>query len=72
MFPRRFSALVTQLLAAMVNSPMHAVEAVPADLVQVQQGTLPIILTVPHGGAKRYRASRSATYGACPRAGAPT
>jgi N-formylglutamate amidohydrolase len=50
MFPRRFSALVTQLLAAMVNSPMHAVEAVPADLVQVQQGTLPIILTVPHGG----------------------
>jgi N-formylglutamate amidohydrolase len=34
----------------MVNPPAHAAEAVPADLVQVQQGTLPIILTVPHGG----------------------
>jgi N-formylglutamate amidohydrolase len=38
------------LLACLLSSPGYGEERTPADLVAVQQGTLPIILTVPHGG----------------------
>jgi len=38
------------LLACLLSPPGYGAERMPADLVVVQQGTLPIILTVPHGG----------------------
>jgi N-formylglutamate amidohydrolase len=38
------------LRAGLLGPPGHAAETTPADLVVVQQGTLPIILTAPHGG----------------------
>jgi N-formylglutamate amidohydrolase len=37
-------------LVALHASPVHSAERSPADLVLVQRGTLPIILTAPHGG----------------------
>lgn len=40
------SLLVAPLLAAFA----HAADVTPADLVLVQQGTMPIILTAPHAG----------------------
>ena len=41
-------AMLAIILASTVAAP--AQEKTPADLVLVQQGTLPIILTAPHGG----------------------
>jgi N-formylglutamate amidohydrolase len=38
------------LLAVLLAAPAHAADGTPADLVLVRQGTLPIILTAPHGG----------------------
>jgi N-formylglutamate amidohydrolase len=49
----RFTHVVAVALlsfAALVDSPACAAEKSPADLVLVRQGTLPIILTAPHGG----------------------
>jgi hypothetical protein len=43
-------AFVSLFLALLLNPPAHGAERTPADLVLVQQGTLPIILTAPHGG----------------------
>lgn len=37
-------------LVALHASPVHSAQRSPADLVLVQRGTLPIILTAPHGG----------------------
>jgi N-formylglutamate amidohydrolase len=67
MFPHRSVALVPTLLAFLLDAPAYAVDAAPADLVEVQQGTLPIILTAPHGG-------REAIPGVAPRVtqGKPT
>lgn len=45
----RVIAATVSLLAAAVL-PAYAVDRSPADLVLVQRGTLPIILTAPHGG----------------------
>jgi hypothetical protein len=50
MFSRGPIAFVSLFLALLLNPPAHAAERTPADLVPVQQGTLPIILTAPHGG----------------------
>src|SRR5262249_43432723 len=48
---RRSIALAPPLLFAGLLTPLaHAAGQTPADLVLVQQGNLPIILTVPHGG----------------------
>ena len=46
----RSTALAWPICIALVNAPVHAADKTPADLVLVRQGTLPIILTVPHGG----------------------
>ncbi len=45
-------AVATVWLALMVVAarPVHAIDRTPADLVLAQPGTLPIILTAPHGG----------------------
>jgi N-formylglutamate amidohydrolase len=45
-------AVATVWLALMVVAarPGHAIDRTPADLVLAQPGTLPIILTAPHGG----------------------
>jgi hypothetical protein len=48
--PRHSIAVVAMLLAPLLNPKAYAAEKMPADLVLVQQGTLPIILTAPHGG----------------------
>jgi N-formylglutamate amidohydrolase len=50
MVSRRSIALVLLWLAALPGSLAHAAEKTPTDLVLVQQGALPIILTAPHGG----------------------
>ena len=50
MFRRCSVALVSPLLIANLHPLAQAAEKTPADLVLVHQGTLPIILTVPHGG----------------------
>jgi N-formylglutamate amidohydrolase len=50
MFPRRSFGLVALTVAAMPNAPARAADPAPADFVETQHGTLPIILTVPHGG----------------------
>jgi N-formylglutamate amidohydrolase len=48
---RRSVALAPLLwFAALLVPPAHAAQETPADLMVVQQGSLPIILTVPHGG----------------------
>jgi len=50
MIIRRCVAAVSLFLAPLLYSPVHAaVDALP-NLVLVREGTLPIILTVPHGG----------------------
>jgi N-formylglutamate amidohydrolase len=51
----------------LVRGPAHAVDKTPADLVLAREGTLPIIITAPHGG-------RDAIPGVAPRdtAGKPT
>jgi hypothetical protein len=46
----RSTALAWPICLALFNAPGHAADKTPADLVVVRQGTLPIILTVPHGG----------------------
>ena len=50
MVPRRSVAAALLWFAVLPGSPAGAAERTPADLVLVQQGTLPIILTAPHGG----------------------
>jgi N-formylglutamate amidohydrolase len=47
---RQSIALAPLLVAALFSPFAYAAEKTPADLVVVQQGNLPIILTVPHGG----------------------
>ena len=37
-------------LAVVAARPVHASDRMPADLFLAQYGTLPIILTAPHGG----------------------
>jgi len=49
-FCRRPTAIAPLLLIANLHPLAQAAEKTPADLVLVHQGTLPIILTVPHGG----------------------
>jgi N-formylglutamate amidohydrolase len=46
----RRSILLTSLFTPIAVSTARAESVAPANLVLVQQGTLPIILTVPHGG----------------------
>jgi N-formylglutamate amidohydrolase len=46
----RRSALLTMIFATSVVWPARAKDLTPADLVLAREGTLPIILTVPHGG----------------------
>lgn len=46
----RLVLTVIMLLCAALAFPAQSAEKGPADLVFVQQGTLPIILTAPHGG----------------------
>jgi N-formylglutamate amidohydrolase len=50
MVPRRSAAVVLLWLAVLAGPPARAADKTPADLVLVQQGALPIILTAPHGG----------------------
>ena len=50
MVPRRFVAVALLWLAVLPGPPAGAAERTPSDLVLVQQGELPIILTAPHGG----------------------
>jgi N-formylglutamate amidohydrolase len=56
----RRSVLLASITAPLAVDPARAERLAPADLVLAQQGTLPIILTVPHGG-------REAIPGAAPR-----
>jgi hypothetical protein len=49
MFPQAPVAFVS-LFLMLVNPPAPAAERTPTDLVLVEQGTLPIILTAPHSG----------------------
>jgi N-formylglutamate amidohydrolase len=46
----RSTALAWTICIALFNAPVHAADKTPADLVLARAGTLPIILTVPHGG----------------------
>jgi N-formylglutamate amidohydrolase len=46
----RRSALLTMIFAPSVAWPARAEDLRPTDLVVAREGTLPIILTVPHGG----------------------
>jgi N-formylglutamate amidohydrolase len=50
MFARCPTAVLSLVLAILLIQPARAADKTPADLVLVQQGTLPIILTAPHGG----------------------
>ena len=50
MVPRRSVAVVLLWFAVLAGPPAQAADKTPADLVLVQQGALPIILTAPHGG----------------------
>ena len=47
---RRAIAAAWLALAVVAARPVHASDRTPADLVLAQRGTLPIILTAPHGG----------------------
>ena len=53
MLRRRFIAVALLLPALLLDAPARAENDAPADLVLVRQGTLPIILTVPHGGHRQ-------------------
>jgi N-formylglutamate amidohydrolase len=44
------STVLAWLICIALNAPVDAADKTPADLVLVRAGTLPIILTVPHGG----------------------
>src|SRR5437016_7291792 len=46
----RSTALAWPICIALLTVPVHAADETPADLVLARAGTLPIILTVPHGG----------------------
>jgi N-formylglutamate amidohydrolase len=46
----RRSALLALLLVPALAPSAHAADAAPTDLVLTRQGTMPIILTAPHGG----------------------
>jgi N-formylglutamate amidohydrolase len=48
--PRRSVVFTWLALAALLNPPAHAADAAPSDLVLARPGTLPIIITAPHGG----------------------
>ncbi len=50
MILRRSLAVVSLCLALLLSPPVPAAEKTPADLVLVQPGALPILLTAPHGG----------------------
>jgi N-formylglutamate amidohydrolase len=50
MFQGRSAAAVSLLLAPLLAAPAYTADTTPADLVLVQQGTMPIILTAPHAG----------------------
>ena len=50
MFQCRYVAAVVSLFAPLLAAPAYTADVTPADLVLVQQGTMPIILTAPHGG----------------------
>jgi N-formylglutamate amidohydrolase len=47
---RRPIPIAAILLLAALPLPVRSAEKAPADFVLLQQGTLPIILTAPHGG----------------------
>lgn len=51
----RFAVVLAVLLAlgAILSAPAASNEATPQDLVTVQKGTLPIIVSSPHGGRKK-------------------
>jgi N-formylglutamate amidohydrolase len=48
MFAHR--AIAAMIFAALLASPARAADDAPADLVLAREGTLPIIITAPHGG----------------------
>jgi len=50
MVPRHSIAFVLLWLVVSPGPPARAAEKTPADLVLVRQGTLPILVTAPHGG----------------------
>lgn len=50
--PLRIVIASIHVLLLTALSPARAAEATPADLVLVQKGQLPIILTAPHGGSE--------------------
>ncbi len=53
--PRRLrlaAAICLACLACLCGAPVGAADDTPAELVLVRAGTLPIILTVPHGGRR--------------------
>jgi N-formylglutamate amidohydrolase len=50
MFHSRSVVAVSLLLAPLLAAFARAADVTPADLVLVRQGTMPIILTAPHGG----------------------
>src|SRR5215472_11594382 len=50
MFRCRSIAAVPLLLAPLLAASADAADVTPANLVLIQQGTMPIILTAPHGG----------------------
>jgi len=50
MVPRRSVAVALLWFAFLAGPPARAADKTPANLVLVQQGALPIILTAPHGG----------------------
>jgi N-formylglutamate amidohydrolase len=61
MFSRGLIAFLALFLGLLLNPPpSQAADTTPANLVLVQQGSLPIILTAPHGG-------REAIAGVAPR-----
>jgi N-formylglutamate amidohydrolase len=50
MLPHRAIALAAMIFAPLLALPAHAADDAPADLVLAREGTLPIIITAPHGG----------------------
>jgi hypothetical protein len=46
----RCVVFVSLAFAALPHPPAHAADAAPSDLVLARPGTLPIIITAPHGG----------------------
>ena len=50
MFLDRSTALAWPICIALLHAPAHAADKTPADLVLAREGTMPIIITAPHGG----------------------